>query len=126
MKTITKVIRIIDEKVTQKSERTMNEVMNRGVVQRAPTHPGEILKEDVLPSLGISKAEFARAIGVSRQMLYDILNCKRAITPGMALRLGKVLGNGPFVWIGMQQKYDLFHAEQDMADELDQMNVIYG
>ena len=103
----------------------MKQVMNRGAISRAPTHPGEILREDVLPSLGISKAEFARNIRVSRQMLYDILNCKRAITPSMALRLGKVLGNGPGIWAGMQQKYDLFHAEQDMATELDQMKVMY-
>jgi plasmid maintenance system antidote protein VapI len=44
----------------------------------------------------------------------------------MVLRLGKVLGNGPNVWIGMQQKYDLFHTEQEMAEELDQMHVMYG
>jgi addiction module HigA family antidote len=98
----------------------------RGAVQRAPTHPGEILREDVLPNLGVSKAEFARNIGVSRQMLYDILNCQRAITPSMALRLGKVLGNGPTIWVGMQQAYDLHHAEQDMATELDQLEVMYG
>ncbi len=104
----------------------MTEVYERGAVTRAPTHPGAILREDVLPALGVSKAEFARSIHVSRQMLYDILNEARPITTAMALRLGKVLGNGPNVWIGMQQKYDLFHTEQDMAEELDQMHVLYG
>ncbi len=104
----------------------MTEIYERGAVTRAPTHPGAILREDVLPALGVSKAEFARSIHVSRQMLYDILNEARPITTAMALRLGKVLGNGPNVWIGMQQKYDLFHTEQDMAEELDQMHVLYG
>ena len=104
----------------------MTEVYERGTVTRAPIHPGVILREDVLPALGVSKAEFARNIHVSRPMLYDILNEERRITTAMALRLGKVLGNGPNIWIGMQQKYDLFHIEQDMATELNQLKVMYG
>jgi addiction module HigA family antidote len=104
----------------------MTEVYDRGAVTRAPTHPGAILREDVLPALGVTKAEFARNIHVSRQMLYDILNESRPVTTAMALRLGKVLGNGPNVWIGMQQKYDLFYTAQDMAEELDEMPVMYG
>jgi addiction module HigA family antidote len=104
----------------------MTEAYERGTVTRAPTHPGAILREDVLPALGVSKAEFARSIHISRPMLYDILNEARPISTAMALRLGKVLGNGPNVWIGMQQKYDLFHTEQEMAEELDQMHVMYG
>jgi len=59
-------------------------------------------------------------------MLYDILNESRPVTTAMALRLGKVLGNGPNVWIGMQQKYDLFYTAQDMAEELDEMPVMDG
>ncbi len=104
----------------------MTEVYERGAVTRAPTHPGVILREDVLPALGVTKAEFARNIRVSRQMLYDILNEARPVTTAMALRLGKVLGNGPNVWIGMQQKHDLFYTAQDMAKELDEMPVIHG
>lgn len=102
----------------------MNESKAGWLAKRAPTHPGAILREDVLPNLGISKAEFARSINVSRQMLYDILNESRPITTAMALRLGKVLGNGPTVWIGMQQKYDLYHEEQEMADELRELKVL--
>jgi len=104
----------------------MTEVYERGVVTRAPTHPGAILREDVLPALGISKAEFARNINISRPMLYDILNESRPITTAMALRLGKVLGNGPNIWIGMQQNYDLFYVAQEMATELDEMPLLYG
>lgn len=104
----------------------MTKVFERGAVTRAPTHPGAILREDVLPTLGITKTEFARNIHVSRQMLYDILNESRPVTTAMALRLGKVLGNGPNIWIGMQQKYDLFYTAQDMADELDEMHVLHG
>lgn len=104
----------------------MTELYERGAVTRPPTHPGAILREDVLPALGISKAAFARNINISRQMLYDILDESRPVTTAMALRLGKVLGNGPSVWIGMQQKYDLYHVAQDMADELNEMPRLYG
>jgi len=102
----------------------MNESYARTAVIRAPIHPGAILREDVLPELGVSKTAFAKAIHVSRQMLYDILNESRPITTSMALRLGKVLGNGPNVWIGMQQKYDLFYASKEMSDELDEIQTI--
>jgi addiction module HigA family antidote len=96
----------------------------RQAVTRPPTHPGAILREDVLPNLAISKAEFARSINVSRQMLYDILKETRPITTGMALRLAKALGGSPNVWAGMQQKYDLFHNALDMADELEDIQAI--
>jgi addiction module HigA family antidote len=98
--------------------------LNRGRVNRPPTHPGAILREDVLPSLGISKTEFAKSINVSRQMLYDILKEERPVTTAMALRLGKALGNGPDIWAGMQQKYDLFYDARKMADELEGIQVI--
>lgn len=85
---------------------------------RAPTLPGEILKEDVLPALGLSVAEAATQLGVSRQAFYKILNGKSAVTPEMALRLGKWCGNGPGLWLRMQQACDLWAAERDMADTL--------
>ena len=54
-----------------------------------PVHPGEILREDVLPALGLPKAEIARLLGISRQTLYEILHEKQPVTPAMALRVGK-------------------------------------
>lgn len=83
-----------------------------------PMHPGEMLREDVLPSLGKSKTEIARLLGVSRQTLYDIIDEKQPVTPGMALRLGKLLGNGPDLWIGLQRAYDLANAERSLAAKL--------
>lgn len=83
-----------------------------------PMHPGEILREDVLPALGKSKTEIARLLGVSRQTLYDILDEKQPVTPAMALRLGKLLGNGPSLWINLQRAYDLAAAERELAAEL--------
>src|SRR3546814_17777546 len=72
-----------------------------------PTHLGELLREDVLPSLGKSKAKIAELLGISRQTLYDILGERGPITPAMALRFGKLLGNGPDFWVRMQAASDL-------------------
>jgi len=83
-----------------------------------PMHPGEMLREDVLPALGRPKTEIARLLGVSRQTLYDILDEKQPVTPSMALRLGKLLGNGPDLWINLQRNYDLAIAERDLAEKL--------
>lgn len=85
---------------------------------RRPTHPGEILKEDVLPALNLSIAEAARQLGVSRQSLHKVLAGAGAVTPEMALRLGRWCGNGAGLWLRMQQAYDLWGAEQTMATEL--------
>lgn len=83
-----------------------------------PIHPGETLREDVLPAIGKPKAEIARLLGISRQTLYDILSEKQAITPAIALRVGKLCGNGPEVWMNLQTNYDLQIAERELADEL--------
>jgi len=87
-------------------------------LKRAPVHPGEILKEDVLPSLSLSVSEAAKRLGVSRQQVYRILNCTHPITVEMALRIGKLAGNGPGLWLRMQQNHDLWYAEQALSDEL--------
>ena len=81
-------------------------------------HPGELLREDVLPSLGKPKTEIARLLGVSRQTLYDILDEKQPVTPATALRLGKLFGNGPELWINLQRAYDLVVAERELAAEI--------
>lgn len=84
-----------------------------------PTHPGEILREDVLPELGISVSEFARRIGVSRQIPHRILARTHGVTPEMALRLGRFLGNGPGLWLRMQESYDLWRGEAELREVLD-------
>lgn len=83
-----------------------------------PTHPGEILREDVLPSLGITVLAAAEALMVSRQTLHRVLAGTVSITPEMALRLGKFCGNDPAFWLRMQETYNLWHAKRQIADEL--------
>jgi len=75
--------------------------------RRKPTHPGELLKEDVLPSQRVSVGEAARRLRASRQTLHRIPAGSAAVTPEMAVRLGKFCGNGPGLWLRMQQAYDL-------------------
>ncbi len=96
----------------------MAEFSARRPLKRPPVHPGEILREDVLKDLGLSVSEAARRLGVSRQQLHRVLACTHPITTEMALRIGKFAGNGPVLWLRMQQSYDLWHAEHRMADDL--------
>jgi len=90
------------------------------------THPGEILREDVLPVLGRSKTEIAHLLGVSRPTLYDVLNEKRPITPNLALRIGKLVGGGAEVWLSMQQAYDLKVAEAAIAKDLKAIPTLHA
>jgi addiction module HigA family antidote len=83
-----------------------------------PMHPGELLREEVLPALGRSKTEIARLLGVSRQTLYDLIEERQPVTPAMALRLGKLCGNGPDLWLNLQQRYDLHQAERALRNKI--------
>jgi len=90
-----------------------------GTRKRAPSHPGTLLREVVLPAMRVSIAGAAREMGVSRQQLYKILSGERAVTAEMAVRLGTYCGNGPELWLNMQGAYDLWHAERALADVLE-------
>lgn len=79
---------------------------------RVPTHPGALLREVVLPDLGITQGEFADRLGVSRRTVSEILHERRPITPDMAIRLGRLLGNGAGLWLRMQQAADVWALEQ--------------
>lgn len=87
-------------------------------MKRPPIHPGEVLREDVLPALRLSVSEAARRLGVSRQQLRRALACTHPITTDTALRIGKFAGNGPELWLRMQQAYDWWHLERRMEGEL--------
>jgi addiction module HigA family antidote len=83
-----------------------------------PSHPGEALREDVLPALGLTVVSAAEKLGVSRQMLHRVLAERAGVTPEMAVRLGKLCGDGPRIWLAMQQAHDLWQAQRDLADEI--------
>jgi antitoxin HigA-1 len=102
----------------------MDEYIVERPLKRPPIHPGEIVREDVLPALGLTVSETALRLRVSRQQLHRILACTHAITTEMALRLGRLAGNGPGLWLRMQQSYDLWHAEQRLKDELEKIEPV--
>ncbi|HTT07670.1 MAG TPA: HigA family addiction module antitoxin [Gammaproteobacteria bacterium] len=94
------------------------EYIVKGPPKLAPIHPGVLLRDDVLPALGISVSEAARLLRISRQTLHRVLAGTVAVSPEMALKLGKFCGNGPELWIRMQAAYDLWCAEQRLRNEL--------
>jgi antitoxin HigA-1 len=83
-----------------------------------PMHPGELLREEILPALDRPKTEIAKLLGVSRQTLFELLEEKQPVTPMMALRLGKLCGNGPDLWLNLQKRYDLQRAEQELGEKI--------
>ena len=80
---------------------------------RCPTHPGALLRDEMIPATGRSKVEIAGLIGISRQHHYDILNERKPVSPAVAVRLGKLFGDGAGVWTRMQAAYDTWHAERE-------------
>jgi len=78
-----------------------------------PVHPGEIIKEDVLPSVGLSVTAAAKALGVSRQMLHDILAGRKPLSAVMCLKVARLFGGSPEVWMRLQATYDLKKSEQN-------------
>ncbi len=89
--------------------------------KRAPTHPGSILREITFPAMKVTISQAAREMSVSRQSLHKILAGERAITPEMALRLGKLCGNGPGIWLRMQVAHDLWVAEHALSGEIERI-----
>jgi addiction module HigA family antidote len=79
---------------------------------RRPTHPGAILREDVLPALNMTQTEFAQRLGVSRLSVSDLLHEKRVMTAEMAARVGKLLNTTPDSWLRMPQAVDLWEVQQ--------------
>ena len=83
-----------------------------------PMHPGQLLREEILPALNRPKTQIAKLLGVSRQTLYDLLEENQPVTPIMALRLGKLCGNGPDLWLNLQRRYDLQRASQQLGAKI--------
>src|SRR6476646_9103161 len=92
----------------------MKEYAAKANPRRCPTHPGEVLREEILPAIGLGKSALAQAWGISRQHLYDILKERKPVSPEVAVRLGKALGDGAGVWLRMQAAYDAWQAERSV------------
>ena len=80
--------------------------------KRKPTHPGAILREDVLPALGLTQGALADRLGVSRRTVSEVLHERRAVTPDLAIRLGRMLGHSPESYLRMQADVDVWQLTQ--------------
>jgi antitoxin HigA-1 len=93
-------------------------ILNTERMKRRPTHPGEMLSEDFIPDYSLTVSGLADAVGVSRQSINELLRGRRAITPAMALRLGRLFGNSPEFWLNAQRAVDLWDAAQAIEVDL--------
>ncbi len=91
---------------------------------RKPTHPGAILREDVLPALGMTQTEFAKRLAVSRLTVSELLHEKRGLSADLAIRLGKLTGTTPESWLRMQEALDLWELNRTKAGEYAQVERI--
>lgn len=80
---------------------------------RNPAHPGLIVRHDCIEALGLTITAAAKVLGVTRQALNNVVTCKSAISPKMAIRLSKAFGSNPETWLRMQLAYDLAQARKD-------------
>lgn len=96
-------------------------IPNNGRREVRPTHPGEMLREDYLPDYGLTVAGLAAALEVSRQTVNELLRERRAVSPEMALRLGRLFGNSPEFWLNAQRAVDLWDAEQAVGEKVERI-----
>jgi len=87
-------------------------------MERKPTHPGEMLREDYLPDYGLTVSSLATAIGVSRQSINELLRERRNVSPEMAIRLARLFGNSPEFWLNAQRAVDLWKATQTLQNDV--------
>jgi addiction module HigA family antidote len=99
-------------------------IPNTRALKRQPIHPGEILREEFLPDYGLTVASLAEAVGVSRHAVRELLHERRAVSPRMALRIGKLFGMSPGFWLNLQRKVDLWDAERRLRRELAKIRPI--
>lgn len=89
-----------------------------------PTHPGEMLREDFLPDYGLTVANFAKALGVSRQTVNELLRERRAVSPEMALRLSRLFGNTPEFWLNAQRAVDLWETARNIKNKIERISPL--
>ena len=90
----------------------------------APTHPGEMLREDFMPDYNLTTSGLAKKLGVSRQTVNELLRERRAVSPPMALRLSRLFGNTPEFWLNAQRAVDLWKAKNENRDEIERIKPL--
>jgi addiction module HigA family antidote len=90
----------------------------------APTHPGEMLREDFMPDFNLTTAGLAKKLDVSRQTINELLLERRAVSPAMALRLSRLFGNTPEFWLNAQRAVDLWKAQRENRHEIERIKLL--
>jgi len=96
-------------------------VVERDKITRQPVHPGVFFERNILPEFRRQRrtiGEIARLLDVSRQALHRVMAGQAAVTPDMAVRLGKLCGNGPDLWLNLQARHDAWEATHRLAKDL--------
>jgi len=96
------------------------------IIGRRPTHPGEMLREEFMPDFGLSVAQLASKIGVSRQTVNQLVSERSSLSPSMALRLARLFGTSPQYWLNMQRNVDIwdsFDADKNSIESIEPMCV---
>ena len=99
-------------------------IPNSRPLERHPIHPGEILREDFMPDYGLTVSALASALGVSRQSINELVRERRAVSPEMALRLGRLFGNSAEFWLNLQRSIDLFDAQAAAGGEVERIHPL--
>ncbi|MGE3151026.1 MAG: HigA family addiction module antitoxin [Nitrospiraceae bacterium] len=89
-----------------------------------PTHPGRMLREDFLPDYGLTVSSFAKALGVSRQTVNEVIRERRAVSPEMALRLSRLFGNSAEFWLNAQRAVDLWKAAKSTMRKIERISPL--
>lgn len=92
--------------------------------ERRPIHPGEMLREEFVPQYELTVASLADAAGVTRQSINELLRERRAVSPEMALRLGKLFGMSADFWLNLQRDVDLWDAAQELRREISRIKPL--
>lgn len=92
--------------------------------KRRPTHPGAILREDIMPELGVDQTKLAQALGVSRRAVNEIAQERRAVSVDMAHRFARVFQTSPHFWLNLQQAVDVYEAFEAKRGEYEQIDPL--
>lgn len=106
--------------MTERLEASMVRIPTHG----APSHPGEMLLEEFLNPMGLSQRDLAEGIRVPYQRVNELVNARRGVTPATALRLAKYFGTTPDLWMNLQLRWDLYHAQMAEARDLDRIQRV--
>lgn len=89
------------------------------IIARRPTHPGEMLREEFMPDFGLSVAQLAQRVGVSRQSVNELVHERRSLSPDMALRLARLFGQSPQFWLNLQRNVDIWDSFESSHEAIE-------